>query len=51
MARKKTKTQTSDSGSEEECGIYNVERIVAKKTDSKVQGIYIWYLYIYYFNS
>ena len=41
MARKKSKTQSSDSGSEAEFGIYNVERIVAKKTDSKVIIFYI----------
>ena len=41
MARKKSKTtQSSESSSETEFGIYNVERIVAKKTDSKVRFFY-----------
>lgn len=43
-ARKKSKTQPTDSESEAEFGIYNVERIVAKKIDSKV----IIFICLYY---
>lgn len=39
MARKKesVKRKASESESDAEFGIYNVERIASKKTDSKVQ--------------
>lgn len=49
--RKKSKTQSPESGSEQEFGIYNVERVVAKKTDSKVITFenFILFIYCFYF--